>query len=470
MQPIEEKAKKLLGKKKLTSLALGQLLIKDLVASYNGTGLMDEREFTELGVLAMELEDALDFFYHKQIHAYLLSLTLDYRLERKKIDLCYLEILRHFMSLIQAEEAYKNLSYQPRIMTRRDYELCLKESMEKQLNSFAFLGIVSYELAKTIPLYEGGEYTEYNYIFDELKSLPLSSEQLKQLDTHKDNIKAEVTNQYEYLKQFSILYHPKRKGNNKNTPYNFKKDFSSLTKAILSKYSKYEGLEFLNKLKKVDYCRADLISFQQAHDLDILDARELRQKPTLIWKGLLLMYGVAVIEDNTIYTNYVDKLRIKNGSYYYQLQHDLHYENLAERFLENTEVTRDITSLLYLIKQSIKRLNAFSYALDVIIKITKVKEIEDLKLPNGAEIYNDLIKKANFLQEDVVQRYGFLEHEQPAEELAPKLTKLFTPDFDLKDVVITKEEAKRVEEILDNETKKDRKVKLIINYLTGLSA
>ena len=37
MQPIEEKAKKLLGKKKLTSLALGQLLIKDLVASYNGT-------------------------------------------------------------------------------------------------------------------------------------------------------------------------------------------------------------------------------------------------------------------------------------------------------------------------------------------------------------------------------------------------------------------------------------------------
>lgn len=471
--PIEEKLKKLLGRKKLTGDNLGKLILKDLGLSKQKKDILGEGDLSAIESIIIDLSEIKEYYPYKAIHSYLLSMTLDYELERSKLNLYYLDIVRYFTMLLTAEEAYNAFKFQPRIMTRRDYELCIeqnKENIERQekRQTFSFIRLISYELSKALPKYEAGEKTEYNAIFDELRSLALTDGQETHLKKVSKALCEELTinNQYEYLLKHAKLYLPKAKGNTKERPYFFKKDFESLTKAILNKYSKYEGLEFLTKLKKSDYTREDLISFKLAHELDILSARTILPNPCLEWKGYPLVYGVAIVEEDPSFMN---NAKIREGSFYYRLAY-MHYINIAENFLKNEEVIKDIATLFNLIKQSMKRLNGFSYALDMIIQITGVKELESFRLKNTEEFYNDIVEKASYLKKDIIFRHEFLRHEEPVEELRQKLLNVFMPHFTLEDVAIQPDEVKEVEKIISTIASKDSTVNRLTKYLTGLKA
>lgn len=452
----------LLKKKKLTGEELGKILLIDLADTQAGRPNLSQEELGSLRSYITNSEDGKIFNDYLDIQRYIIAFNMDYQTEVKRLAVQYLGIFHYWNKLKDAEEAYETLTRQPRIMTRRDYEKLLAEARARiEGYTYSFIDLMLHEAETHTPKYEAGEVTPYDDIFKQLKGQPIPAHMVEKYQVlYKDDNSLEEHDKLDYLQHWVYVYDPKET-EDESSPLELKADFPEFTQAVLTNFSKLKGLKHLGKMKEVDYTKEDLIKFKTAYDLDILDAKKLYDNPTLtLENGRDLAYGVAVIEE----ANAVFKLNIKDGTYYYNMDYILS-RYISEAYLANKDLIAQIQSDKLRIKNTLKRVNGFAYALEKFIQVTGVKELEAFSFGRD----NNTIKLLNTLFEDTyIKRFGLLEEERPEEELTEEVKALFMPDFTEDDVAIQPYEKEKVEEIIASSRSKGEAVQLIGNYLTGL--
>lgn len=457
----------LLKKKKLTGEELGRIILIHISGVQKGETVLTDEELNSLVKYIDNPKDGRVFNAYLDIERYVIAMSLDFEAENRKLNVIYLELFRYWQRAMDAEKTYFGLMQQPRIMTRRDYEQALAEArniVEKY--TYSFFDLINHESEYEIATLESGSNSYLETILESLKQQAISEEMLRdyqRIYDDEDNTLEGVT-KYDYLKEYIYVYAPED-ADDPEAPLGLLRDYPELVEAILAKYSQLKGLKHLGKMNKTDYIRDDLISFKTAYNLDILRAKQNYDEPILEFKDMTLANGVAILDNLPLSA----KNNIKDGTYYYDFSF-MGEAYLAENLLADEERTQHIRSALSSLKRTLKRINAFNYALDKIIEITGVKELEVFRAGGVNEtVFEITIEHAEGFKY-FIRRVGLLENERPAKELQEEMLKLFSPDFTLDDVAIKPEEKAKVQEIIDDSSTKNDAVREMSNYLTGLKA
>lgn len=453
----------LLKKKKLTGEELGKILLIDLADAQAGRPNLSQEELGNLRNYITSPEDGRIFNDYMDIQRYVIAFNLDHQSEVKRMTITYLRLLHYWQRFTDAEQAYRLLDSQPRILTRRDYEKLLSEARARvEGYSYSFIALMLQEAETYTPKYEAGEITPYDDIFKQLKGQPIPAYMVEKYQTiYKDDNSLEEHDKLDYLQHWIYVYDPAETDNPKS-PLELVEDYPEFTQAVLTNFSKLKGLKHLGKMEETDYTRTDLIPFKTAYNLDILNAKKDYDKPVLMIKGVPLIDGVAVIED-------VDarrELNIINGTYYYKFNNALSM-HLAENFLADEQLVNSVLEAKELLKASLKRLSGFGYALQKIKDITGVKELEIFNISKDndtIQVLHQLFKNIDFY----INRYGLLENERPKEELKAEIKELFMLGFTEDDIAIQPHEAEEAAKLIASSSTKGEAVRLVGNYLTGL--
>lgn len=442
-------------RKDFTSDDLGKALLLNLVKS-------QADDLNDIKTLHKSIRNAADrktFNEYVEIQRYLTSFILDYQTEVRKLGILYLEIYRYWQNLIDAEHAYEALNCQPRIMTRQAYEQLLKENREElKKGGFSLLEIFQYELKSYLNNYKDDVETPYDEVFNVLKKQTLDSDMPSNYlhNFYSSNDK------FTFLDSWFNSYDSVQGFANKNIIEWILKDYRILVDSMLKKYSQFRGLKYLANLSKSKYLDDNLISFTKALKLDILGAKESYENPLLKLKnGIYLWYGVAVIENLTVFNE--DK--IIGDYYHYDIDSKL-FAYLSENFIKDFEIINNITEIKEQLKFSLKRINGFIYAFYKFSEITEVSELKSLNTSRGHNTLKSLNKL--FDVESAINRYNLLANEEPVEELRKKIKEIFSTNFTEKDLFINGLEREKVKEIQVNSHSKSEEVRLVGNYLTGL--
>lgn len=247
----------------------------------------------------------------------------------------------------------------------------------------------------------------------------------------------------------------------------FSLDHDAQLKALNSNFLNFTSRKQLLQLSEASYlnlARQPFIMTRQQYN-ERLEAT--KQETDIPEKTILLENGqlsrcVAILEGDE--SHYIETGQVKDNRYIYSLLPAIK-ENMAESFLQNTEMINTIIELKHVLKQNFKRLNAFNYAIDSFIKITRIKQLEVFKKEVPVRLLNELNSKESF---EYILRYGLTENERPEEELRSEAAKLFDVDFTEKDIVIKAAEKARVRQIIAENQDQSEAVRLVGNYLTGL--
>lgn len=449
---------KLLKKKKLTGEEVGKIILLDLVNSYKDQPTLTQVERDAYVDALVESKDIRAYNDYLQIYRFITGFAVDFESTERAYAVVRLEFMRHVMRLNDAEKNYFQLTLQPRILTRRDYEQALKEAKENVSNwTYRLYSLVAYELNKNIEAYNNKEKTPYKRYFDAYKKEQANQQAIKTYRATYDNPKKdEDLTKLVMLDEYLEIYNDAEL-ETKGGMLFFKDDYPELLQAILENYSKLEGMEHLANLTTDDYTREDLIDFQTAYKLDILGARDAYDDPLLTFKGRDLISGVAVIES----ARGIAKGNIKDETYYYFLGRGLG-RHLAEDVLADEEYISIIESIKRQFKQSARNLQGFKYFMLKLVEITGVPDLL-------AFDRKDATAKIPFLEayvEDIsVRRYGLLEDEGDPVELGKQVRKLFSLGFTVDDIQITEAEKEEVESIIRNAPTKGKAVTETFSYL-----
>lgn len=455
----------LLKKKKLTGEELGRMLLIDLADTEAGRPNLSPEEIASLSKYIDNPIDGKVFNDYTDIQRYIIAFQMDYQIESKNLAVIYLQLHSYWSKIKDAEEAYSALATQPRILTRRDYEKLLSEARDRvESYSYSFIDLIIHEAETYANKYEQGEATPYDAIFKQLEKQSIPAHMVEKYRAiYAEDSTLEEYNKLNYLKNWVYVYDPKET-DDPNSPLEFIGDYPDFVEAVISRLSKLKGLEKLAKMEEADYTRDDLIDFKTAYDLDILDAKEIYDRPSLILQngeGSDLASGVAVIEEDVSAIS-----AIKDGTYYYKMPDRLS-SSLSENILKDEELINNISQAHYKLKQSLKRISGFGYGLNKFIEITGVKELSVFDFSKGQVTHERIINSLGGI-EFFIYRYGLLEEERPVTELREEMKTLFMPDFTEEDVAIQPHEQERVKEIIATASSKGEAVRLVGNYVTGL--
>ncbi len=442
-------------KKEFTSEDLGKALLRNLV----NTPTDNLNDIKNLHKSIRYSTDRKIFNEYVEIQRYLTSFILDYQTEVRRLGILYLEIYRYWQNLVDAEHAYEALNCQPRIMTRQAYEKLLNENRkELEQGGFSLLEIFQYELKNYINDYKNRIETPYDEIFNILKDQPVDFDMRS---SYSHSFYAS-DNKFMFLDSWFNSYDSVNDFANEKIAKFIVRDYEVLIKAMLKKYSELKGLKYLGNLPKSRYNDKNLINFVKAMKLNILGARQTYENPLLkLESGDYLWYGVAVIENLTIFT----EEKITNNFYKYDIDSKL-FAYLSENFINNYEIIHSIVEIKDQLKYSLKRINGFIYAFYKFSDITGVSELKELNISKGHNTLKSLNKL--FDVESTIKRYNLLSNEKPAEELRRIVKEIFTTNFTEKDLFINEQERKEANKIIVNSHSKSEAVRLLGNYLTGL--
>lgn len=453
---------KLLKKKKLTGEEVGKIILLDLVNSYKGQPTLTQAERDAYVDALVESKDIKAYNDYLQIYRFITAFAVDFESQERAYAVVRLEFMRHVMKLSDAEQNYFRLALQPRILTRRDYEQALKEAKESVSSwTYSLYNLVEYELRQAIEAYNNKEKTPYKRYFDAYKKEQASKNAIEGYRAtyyqSKDNpTKDKDLTKLVMLDKYLEIYNDAEL-ETKGGMLFFKEDYPELLQAILENYSKLEGLEYLAKLPESEYLNEDLVDFQTAYKLDILDARNTYDDPLLTFKGSDLTSGVAVIEG----ARGIAKGNIKDGTYYYFLGRGLG-RHLAEDVLADEEYISKIEHIKKQFKQIARNLQGFKYFMLKLVEITGVPDLLAFNRDDGTS-------KIPFFEayvEDLwVHRYGLLEDEGDPVELGKQVRKLFSLGFTVDDIQITEAEKEEVESIIRNAPTKEKAVIQTFNFL-----
>lgn len=453
---------KLLKKKKLTGEEVGKIILLDLVNSYKGQPTLTQAERDAYVDALVESKDIRAYNDYLQIYRFITGFAVDFESQERAYAVVRLEFMRHVMKLSDAEQNYFRLALQPRILTRRDYEQALKEAKESVSSwTYSLYNLVEYELRQAIESYNNKEKTPYKRYFDAYKKEQASKNAIEGYRAtyyqSKDNpTKDKDLTKLVMLDKYLEIYNDAEL-ETKGGMLFFKEDYPELLQAILENYSKLEGLEYLAKLPESEYLNEDLVDFQTAYKLDILDARNTYDDPLLTFKGSDLTSGVAVIEG----ARGIAKGNIKDGTYYYFLGRGLG-RHLAEDVLADEEYISKIEHIKKQFKQIARNLQGFKYFMLKLVEITGVPDLLAFNRDDGTS-------KIPFFEayvEDLwVHRYGLLEDEGDPVELGKQVRKLFSLGFTVDDIQITEEEKAEIEKLISNAPTKEKAVIQTFNFL-----
>lgn len=453
---------KLLKKKKLTGEEVGKIILLDLVNSYKGQPTLTQAERDAYVDALVESKDIRAYNDYLQIYRFITGFAVDFESQERAYAVVRLEFMRHVMKLSDAEQNYFRLALQPRILTRRDYEQALKEAKESVSSwTYSLYNLVEYELRQAIESYNNKEKTPYKRYFDAYKKEQASKNAIEGYRAtyyqSKDNpTKDKDLTKLVMLDKYLEIYNDAEL-ETKGGMLFFKEDYPELLQAILENYSKLEGLEYLAKLPESEYLNEDLVDFQTAYKLDILDARNTYDDPLLTFKGSDLTSGVAVIEG----ARGIAKGNIKDGTYYYFLGRGLG-RHLAEDVLADEEYISKIEHIKKQFKQIARNLQGFKYFMLKLVEITGVPDLLAFNRDDGTS-------KIPFFEayvEDLwVHRYGLLEDEGDPVELGKQVRKLYSLGFTVDDIQITEAEKEEVESIIRNAPTKEKAVIQTFNFL-----
>lgn len=453
---------KLLKKKKLTGEEVGKIILLDLVNSYKGQPTLTQAERDAYVDALVESKDIRAYNDYLQIYRFITGFAIDFESQERAYYAIRLEFMRHVMRLNDAEQNYFQLTLQPRILTRRDYEQALKEAKESVSSwTYSLYNLVAYELNKNIEAYNNKEKTPYKRYFDTYKKEQASQPAIEAYRAtywqDKDNPKKdkELT-KLVMLDKYLEIYNDDEL-ETKGGMLFFKDDYPELLQAILENYSKLEGLEYLANLTTDDHIREDLIDFQTAYKLDILGARDAYDDPLLTFKGRELTSGVAVIES----ARGIAKGNIKDGTFYYFLGKGLS-RNLAEDVLADEEYISKIEHIKKQFKQIARNLVAFQYFM---LKLVEVTGVPDLLAFNRDDGTAKLQYFEAYVEDLYIRRRGLLEDEGDQAELGKGVRELYNLGFTVDDIQITEAEKEEVESIIRNAPTKEKAVIQTFNFL-----
>lgn len=454
---------KLLKKKKLTGEEVGKIILLDLVNSYKDQPTLTQAERDAYVDALVENTDIRAYNDYLQVYRFITTMVIDYESQERAYHAIRQEFIRHMLRYSDAEKNYFQLTLQPRILTRRDYEQALKEAKENVSNwTYRLYSLVAYELNKNIEAYNNKEKTPYKRYFDAYKKEQAKEQAIEAYRAtywqDKDNPKKdEELTKLVMLSQYFAIYDDSEL-ETKGGMLCFKEDYPELLQAILEQYSKLEGLEYLASLPEIDYLKEDLIDFQTAYKLDILGAKDAYDDPLLTFKGHDLTSGVAVIES----AKGITKGNIKDGTYYYYNLGRGTGRNLAEDILGDEKYISTIERIKSQFKQIVRNLVAFHYFMLKLVEITGVPDLLAFNRDDGTG-------KIPFFEayaEDLwVHRYGLLEDEGDPVELGKQVRKLFSLGFTVDDIQITEAEKAETDKIISNAKNKDQAVTNIFKYL-----
>lgn len=453
---------KLLKKKKLTGEEVGKIILLDLVNSYKGQPTLTQVERDAYVDALVESKDIRAYNDYLQIYRFITGFAIDFESQERAYAVIRLEFLRHIMKLNDAEQNYFQLTLQPRILTRRDYEQALKEAKERVSSwTYSLYKLVEYELFKHIRIYENKEKTPYKRYFDAYKKEQANEQAIEAYRAtyyqSKDNPKKdEELTKLVILDKYLEIYNDTEL-ETKGGMLFFKDNYPELLQAILEEYSQLEGLEYLANLNTDDHIREDLIDFQTAYKLDILGAKDAYDDPFLTFKGHDLTSGVAVIES----AKGITKGNIKDGTFYYFLGRGLG-RHLAEDVLADEEYKSKIEHIKRQFKQIARNLQGFQYFMLKLVEITGVPDLLAFNRDDGTA----KIPYFEAYVEDLwVHRYGLLEDEGDPVELGKGVRELYNLGFTVDDIQITEAEKEEVENIIRNAPTKEKAVIQTFNFL-----
>lgn len=247
----------------------------------------------------------------------------------------------------------------------------------------------------------------------------------------------------------------------------FSLDHDAQLKALNSNFLNFTSRKQLLQLSEASYLnlvRQPFIMTRQQYNERLEATKQEKDIPenTIVLENGQLTKGIAILEGDE--SHYIETGQIKNNKYVYSLLPAIK-ENMAESFLQNTEMTNTIKELKQVLKQNFKRLSGFNYAIDSFKKITGIKQLEVFKKEIPVKLLHELNNTDNF---NYILRYGLTENERPEKELRSEAAKLFDVDFTEKDIVIKAAEKARVRQIIAENQDQSEAVRLVGNYLTGL--
>lgn len=456
---------KLLKKKKLTGEEVGKIILIDMVNDHLGKPTLSKVEKDAYVDALVDNKDIRTYNDYLSLYRFLGSMILDYESTSRAYAVCALEVIRQISEIKTAENAYFIASLQPRILTKKDYDVALSEARDiVKTFKWGVVDILQKELEEHAKLFTESKETPYKYYFDEAKKQSakgLPAEE-RRLFVYSEDHKKDLS-KFDLLVDFFDVY-TERETEIKGIELEFKKDFPALTQAILDKYSKFEGLEHLANLSDTDFINDELVDFETAYRLDILDARSLYDTPILEHKGYTLDSGIAIIDETTWQLKTQD-LNIKNGTYYYRLG-GLIERHLAENVLASSEIKSSIHRAKKQLMLNAKYLQSFEYILEKMAEITGVKEILVYKKEDGSEALNAIKGMVNDL---LIFRRGLMLNEGKQDELSSELKALLNPNFTIEELKPDAEDIQHLEKIIEEAQSDGKAVMAIANYLLGVS-
>lgn len=430
---------KLLRRKRLTGKEVGKLMLADLASRWEGKPLLTAQDKDVLIGSLDPLEKRVYEDYRK-LYVFLLSVNMDFEATAQLLNYAHVSYVRLGYLLLDAEEAYQNLARQPRIVTQRQYNRARRQARaELSQKTYNLLDIVK----KTT---KEGDYAE---ILERYKSEKPSKEVIQLLEKHEVKPTPEQMERltkddifYTYL--YAFIDPEDRVSLSKGAGNLFKNEYSELVETVLSDLSKKKGLSFLASLKEEDYERHDLITFTQAREADIFGAKDDYENPAFndMW------HGVAVLDKRST----ENSSHIKKGNFFYTLPWFEH--RLAENFTTDPLFTDQVNDTIESIREGYRKMAVLTYFFELMAERTGVPELKNFIRKNPF-LEAEPFKRIKKLFTEKIERYGLLEKEGDAEKLTEKVRELFTLDIKEEEYVVTDEEKKEVEKIIETPTSID---------------
>lgn len=474
---------RLLNKKRLTGEEVGRILIADVANGLSGKSQLTDEENDLLIANLKTDEDIRTYNSYVALRQLLITANLDYEATTKTYSLFCANLMESHRAVSAAEHFYFTLGTMPRILTKRDYERAKKRGTAViKSTTYGIFDLLKYELDKVID----GETTEYEGIFQTYDRVKVSERlgafivgrRQKAIDKANEKIQyfkevgikvdddfpplknAETPNKSDFLLSWIDLFDPDEDQlpeeiANKGYISTFKSEFPEFYQAVIDKYSKLKGLEFLATLSGAGLNKRNVIDFKTAFKLDILNAKKsLDEAIPQLPNGTTLINGVAVLDEEK--KPYIP-FRLKRGSYVYPLE--WLRPNLAEGLLENPDRMESVLELKQSVIAYARKSKVYEYVMDVIAKDLNIKEVTSLKRK-----ILDFSKL--FISSVNICRYGLMEKEGDPHELGRKIEQLYSLGNWLNIVKISDAEKKKVADLLEDTAEtREQRYKNILLYL-----
>lgn len=435
----------LLKKGKLTGHEVGQLMIRDLVATFKNsiegkgeTGMLTAAEINTIINGLTTSHDIKRYREFRGVYEYIVNAAKAFVINQGIAEEYLQKIKYIFSGMMHAEtENFMSRLRQPRIMTQKQYDDLKREDFEDKMTwTYSPEMLLFRAIQYYIDLYNEDKKTPFDKHFDTAKKQPITNPRIiadYYEDEETDNAETEEARMFNVLENAEGFY-ASEETDSQETLFEFMEDFPDFYKDLWKKLTAMKGLSCLKNVQKKKYFDDDLIRVKDFYENNILDFREYIEK--FIPDGCA--GNVAILQPNSIFPNQ----NIDERGYYKEQEPFWRKHYMAEAILQEKRTTL-IKHWIALHRGHLRECLVTTTAFQIIGKFIGVPEISILldgtdsginRLIKRGELVNQLIQNAP----EHICRYGAFPNERPAEELKAEFEEAFSI-VDIKCLIPTEE-------------------------------